>query len=528
MVLKKPYAFLIKHFKLIHLLLCIPLVYLLIRTGAIANFLNTYVQANYYTNQTNLAGLYINYFMYLAILLVLLLVLAIYLLMRQKKKDTRFYLFLLFYYVLLFALITFCHSILNQIESTTLEAQTIRIYRDISLIIYLPQFFFVGYSFLRGIGFDVKKFNFDEDAKELEITDIDNEEFELVFGKDAYKYKRTIRRFFREFKYYILENKIGFSILASVVVVVLGTLLYLNFGVYNKVYRQTENMNHNGLVISVEKAILTNLDIGGNTLNKYYMALAVNIKNNKNSNTVLDYENFLLNVGGRFLKPILDQSANFPELGYPYINTTKIDANSSKTYVLVYEVDSSLINQPINLKILDSVTFEIGSVTPIYKTVNLKYEIIDKNTIVRVVDYNKILELSDTSLGMSQIRISNYQINNSYEYTYQSCYYNICQDVKNKVTANSSNTLLILNRMFQLDTYSMYYNVRKGSTNFINDFIKIEYTINDKKYTIKPNDVTPKEINDYWIFETNSDISTASTISLLINIRGNLYRMKVK
>ena len=69
MILKKPYAFLIKHFKLIHLLLCIPLVYLLIRTGAIATFLNSYVSANYYTSQTNLAGTYINYFMYLAILL---------------------------------------------------------------------------------------------------------------------------------------------------------------------------------------------------------------------------------------------------------------------------------------------------------------------------------------------------------------------------------------------------------------------------------------------------------------------------
>ena len=90
MVLKKPYAFLIRHFKLIHLLICIPLVYLLIRTGAISNFLNAYVGANYYTSETNLAGTYINYFMYLAILLILLLVLTIFFLMKQKKKDTRY------------------------------------------------------------------------------------------------------------------------------------------------------------------------------------------------------------------------------------------------------------------------------------------------------------------------------------------------------------------------------------------------------------------------------------------------------
>ena len=78
MVLKKPYAFLIRHFKLIHLLLCIPLVYLIIRTGAITSFLNSYVSANYYTSEMNLGATYINYFMYLAIILVLVLVLAIF------------------------------------------------------------------------------------------------------------------------------------------------------------------------------------------------------------------------------------------------------------------------------------------------------------------------------------------------------------------------------------------------------------------------------------------------------------------
>ena len=98
MVLRKPYAFLIKHFKIIHLILCIPLVYLIIKTGAITSFFSDYVKANYYTNLTNIAGSYINYFMYLAILVILLLVLAVYFLMRQKKKNSKFYLFLMLYY----------------------------------------------------------------------------------------------------------------------------------------------------------------------------------------------------------------------------------------------------------------------------------------------------------------------------------------------------------------------------------------------------------------------------------------------
>ena len=63
MILKKPYAFLIKHFKLIHLLLLIPLVYLFSKTFSIANFLNIYVKASYYTSEVDIASHYINYFM---------------------------------------------------------------------------------------------------------------------------------------------------------------------------------------------------------------------------------------------------------------------------------------------------------------------------------------------------------------------------------------------------------------------------------------------------------------------------------
>lgn len=527
-VLKKPYAFLIKHFKLIHLLLCIPLIYLIFRTGAIATFLNSYVSANYFTSETNLAGTYINYFMYLAILLVLLFVLAIYFLMRQKKKDTKFYLFLMLYYIVLFVLISFCYSILNQIEEATLTAQTVRVYRDIAIIVYLPQFFFLGYSVLRGIGFDVKKFNFDEDAKELEITDIDSEEFELVFGKNAYKYKRTARRFIREFKYYVLENKIAFSILASIVVVVLGTLVYLNFGVYNRVYRETQRISHNSLAISVEDSILTNLDLNGNVGNTYYMAIKVHIKNNGKTSSSLDYENFRLSVANRMIEPVLDRSANFPDLGLPYTRNTRIEAGSENVYVLVYEVDPSLINESMQLKILDSVTFEIGSVTPIYKTVRLNYEKVFETENIREVDFGKILELSDTRLGLTQIQINDYLISNSYEYSYQSCTNSICQNLKNKVVSGSSKTLLVLNRMFVLSNYTNYYEARKGSSSFVTDFLKVRYTVNDKTYTSTISNLTPRELSDTWVFEIDQNIRNATKIDLLVNIRGKQYTMKIK
>ena len=529
MVLKKPYAFLIRHFKLIHLLICIPLVYLLIRTGAISNFLNAYVGANYYTSETNLAGTYINYFMYLAILLILLLVLTIFFLMKQKKKDTRYYIFFLGYYIILFVLISFCHSILDSIESVSIEAQTVRIYRDIAFIVWIPQFFFIGYTFLRGIGFDLKKFNFDEDAKELEITDIDNEEFELVFGQDAYKYKRTIRRFFREFRYYVLENKIAFGFLGGIIIIAIGTLIYLNFGVYNRVYRETQRVSHNNLTLTVEDSLLTKLALDGTETPMYHLAIAVKIKNNSRTNAnKLDYENFQLDIDGRRFKPVLDQSGNYPDLGYAYSRDMEFAPNEEKKVVLVYEVDPSLINGKISLKILDSLTLEIGSVTPIFRTVNLDYETISTSSLEREVDLGKTLNLSDTAVGLTLVSIEDSQIANSYEYSYEKCTYNICQTLQNKVTSTPSSKLLIIKREFQIDQYTTYYNVRHGSGSFVNDFIKIRFQVGDTIYTANPNEVTPKELNDYWIFELPSSIQNAKSIDLIVNVRGKQYFLEVK
>ena len=523
MVLKKPYAFLIRHFKLIHLLLCIPLLYLVIRTGAIATFLAQYVSNNYYTTVTDLSATYINYFMYLAVLVVLLLVLAIYFLMRQKEKSTKFYLFLLLYYIVLFLLISFSHSILGSIETNEIEAQAVRMYRDIAFIVYIPQFFFLGYTALRGIGFDLKKFNFDEDVKELEITDIDDEEFELVFGKDTYKYKRNFRRFIREFKYYVLENKITFSILAGIILVVIGTVFYLNVEVFHKTVRQTKKMNHNNLIVTVTDSVLTNRDLGGNIIDKdkYYLALAVKITNKGTISTTLDYENFRLEVGNRFILPTLDRSSYFADMGLTYARDTLIAAGEENVYVLTYEIDKDWLEKRIRLKILESVTLEVGSVTPIYTTVNLNYEKIFTNKEERTVEFGRILELSKTRIGFVQVELNKYDIKKSYEYTYNG-------NLKNKVVANSRDTLLILDRNFKIDQYSIYYKARKGEGSFVKDFLKLRYQVNGEQKTVNIINKTPKELTDTWVFDVPEEVTYADSIDLLVCLRGSTYVMRIK
>ena len=398
-------------------------------------------------------------------------------------------------------------------------------------MVYVPQFYFLIINVLRGIGFNIKKFNFDEDAKELEIDDYDNEEFELEIGKNAYLYERKIRRFIREFKYYVLENKVIFTILVSIIGVIFGTLLYLNFNVYNKKYHQNQKINHNGLTVSVMDSILTNMDQGGNmiTKDKIYLAVAIKITNNKNVSNTFDYENFQADVGGILVRATLDKSDDFPDLGLAYARDTIIPPNSENTYVLTYEINESDQNKDISLKILDSLDITIGSVTSNYKTVNLKYDKAFDTTEKKTLEFGQTLALSETRLNMVKIQLNNVSLKNSYEYTYKSCVYSICQDLKNKIVAkNNQNTLLILERNFELDTYTNYYKARKGASSFVSDFLKLEYTVDDTKKDISLINRSTKDLANTWIFEVPKEIINASDIYLLVNLRGSIYKLKVQ
>ena len=135
--------------------------------------------------------------MYLAILLIVIVALIVYYLMRQKKKNTKLYIAFIVYYLILFVALTVYHGVLSNLEVEELTAKAARAYRDISLIITLPQYFFAFYSIFRGLGFDIKQFKFELDLKDLDIDEKDNEEFEFVLGVETYKYKKTLRRFIR-------------------------------------------------------------------------------------------------------------------------------------------------------------------------------------------------------------------------------------------------------------------------------------------------------------------------------------------
>ena len=193
MIIKKPYAFMIKHFRIIHLVLLLPMLYLITQTKQIIEFFRTYVANGYLLSSSNvlqsLSSDYINIFMYLAIIILIGSFITISILLQQKEKPTKFYNITIVYYIAIFILLTASFSVFKAIEDDTIANTFVNIIRDLATIVHYSQYIFVIFTAIRGIGFNIKKFNFKSDLDELEISSEDSEEVEFLIGGDTYKLK---------------------------------------------------------------------------------------------------------------------------------------------------------------------------------------------------------------------------------------------------------------------------------------------------------------------------------------------------
>jgi hypothetical protein len=176
MILKRHYAFLIKRFKLIHLILTFFSVYLIVKSNAIYSFFNLYVKNNYSALITqNFKSNFISPFLVIITILLIFIILTIILLLSFKKKKQKIYTLYLGYYIIFLVMLFVYSSIFTGLERGVISADLSRLVRDISLLIYLPQIIFIIITTVRALGFNVRQFEFKKYLKYLNIYDTDIE-----------------------------------------------------------------------------------------------------------------------------------------------------------------------------------------------------------------------------------------------------------------------------------------------------------------------------------------------------------------
>lgn len=527
MILRKPYAFLIKNFRIIHLGLTLLIAYLFIKTYNIYAFFNRYVNNVYSALNDSLPTNYISVLMFFITILIVSFSLAMYLLMKQKKKPKTLYVWLCSYYVVYFLATISYFLLFKSMETRNLEIQTAMILRDITLILFLPQVVFLITSLIRGIGFDIRKFNFSKDLKELDIKESDSEEFEFVLGLESYKYFRFARRKFREFKYYVLENKFIFTILCGLFLGIFVMVVIINYTVFNRSYQVNQKFTVNNLKMVLNSSYLTNLDYNGNIIDKdkYYVIVNFTFTNDSGNSTVLDLTKYSLKTKVRSVYPILTKNEAFIDLGMGY-NKEKIINGKSENYILVYEISKKEISRKYKLDIINGVEYARGSLNAKTKRIGLKPKRALRVENRGSIKLNKKLELNDTVLNNSYIQLNSYKLDNQYLYNYEACVRAVCSDMTDVVTADLSKgkTLMIVKGKLDLDKNSSFVLNRKNKNSFFDSFISVNYDGNESRVK----DLTPSFLNNEYILEVDNGVLNANKINMLITIRNKKYEVALK
>ena len=376
MILRKPYAFLIKYFKLIHLFISLLIVFLISKTNNIFNFFKDYINDDIF--EINVSD-YVNFFVYLSLILIILLVSVIVLLMRKKDKPLLFYILTIVLYSVLFACFAYVGSIISELEFNLLDRKTISFARDITRFMLIGQWIFLIPYVIRTLGFDIKKFDFKKDLQELNITDEDNEEFELVAPVDMNKVEQVTRRRIRELKYYYIENKAFILIILGIVILVTGFLIFnsIDFNSFKR-YNENEVIElDNFYTLEFEDSYITTKDDNGKLVavdNNSYLIVKFTVNSKYNGQFTLDTNKFIVKIRDNEFIASRTYYDYFDSYGIGYKNQ-KISLNDNKTYILVYYIPNEFLNKKIQLEYNYRYDYSKKDVKMIKKVVNLEPEI---------------------------------------------------------------------------------------------------------------------------------------------------------
>ena len=105
MIIRKPYAFLIKNFKKLHIFLLLLSLFVAYKLINVSSFINEFMNLGIYDAFNEPISKHISFLLSLSILLLIVGSISILLLLRHKKKPWKIYLVPFFEYLALFFLL---------------------------------------------------------------------------------------------------------------------------------------------------------------------------------------------------------------------------------------------------------------------------------------------------------------------------------------------------------------------------------------------------------------------------------------
>lgn len=348
MILRRPYAFLIKYFRLIHLILFVIFAYITYKANNILSFFKDYINNN--GNIDIVSSEYISYFIFMGIILIVGISIVIYFLMRYKKKPRLFYIILIVISIISCILFIYLYSNIRLLETSILSGRSIRLFRDISRMHFWGLFITCIPILIRGLGFDVKKFNFNKDLQELKLEEKDSEEVEVNIDLSSDGVKRTGRKITREFKYYYLENKFIINIILVIVGIILFFAFPFNMFVINGNLNEGQVLGTSGFNIRVDESYVS--DRNRISKNNSYVILKISVKG-KSNKYILDLDELVLSSKNNDYIPSLKYYYYFSDVGKGYKNNV-LNTSEYEEYILIYNIKNEDKDEKLTFNYLGS------------------------------------------------------------------------------------------------------------------------------------------------------------------------------
>jgi len=502
-ILRKPYAFLIKHFKLIHLILTAIYLYLVIRISGILSYYNSFILGT--IGKINAINYTTSYYQ-IAIIFSIILCTIILILMHHKKKPKLLYIILIILYIIVSIITSISIEGLRTIYFSILPSKTMLLYRDLLRIILIFQYISIAIVLVRGLGFDIKKFDFVKDLNEMNIELTDDEEVELTLGSTN-NITRKIRRRIREFKYYYIENKVFISIIATIVILIGIVSLTIDKQVINKIYQEQETISTSSMNLRVLNSYTTNKTYNNQLINSTpYSYFLINMEiTPKQLKEPLNISNFVLKLGNNYYKVDNRSYERFKDIGSAYKNQLPTKTTS---YLLIFNIKNEDLEKKAQLIYIEKIKISLSQIN------------LDKASNTKNLNINDTLNLSETVLKEGYFQITNKEIQKQFAYEYN-------YDINGQIHKLSKNITSKSNTILKLEINSKINNL--SNYDFITNYGKIKYKINNETYiaNIKQNK-TPNNYKKGLYLEVDKELEQASNIYLEITIRNKKYIYIIK
>ncbi len=517
MIFRKPYAFIIQHFRKIHLALLLFAIYVFIKTNQVIAFINEFIDTRTYNASLESIDRHLSFFTYLSILLILAMTGVLIYVLAYKKKPWKTYLIPFASYALLFVLFLFTTSYFHGFgdESSFVTARTMS---QLVQFVSLSQYAVFLLLIIRILGLDLKKFDFVHDKEYLEIKEEDREEFEVSVEFDKDKIVRFFKRQMREAKYLYQEHPLVFNIIFVVLVVSGVGYLYYYFGVVNKTYQQNDPVQALSYEITVKESYFTASNYKGEVIQsgKDYVAVLLHVKNYGAKRTFNLDRLRLLNKGHAYYYTRL-REPSFKDLGATY-KKQELAYDEATSFYLVFEVDQNLANDNFVLYYQDI----IENKTLQYKKIKLNPVDLHQTKTIAKVKNEEEMELSGIGVEKKAITFLTSSIQESASYSVLSCNLSTCQ--MGTKTATNQNGKLLVTSYASLDFEG------KDFVDFSKDYGKIVYKdSNGKTHTVHVESATEDDYaGKYLYLKVPNELEQATSIQLVYTIRNREYIYQVK